>query len=608
MGDEQTSHVMDRRKKGCIIIIVLVVLCLAVIIFYILHSCKKPTQVLITSFKTELFGDNVYIVRPEDDPLKVQKVLDDLYKEQETNQFGRERFSIYFMPGQYDESIFVRVGYYMQVAGLGILPTDTQIPWLQCNARWLGDDNNHNATCNFWRSTENLTVENNVVWAVSQATSMRRMNLMASLYLHDDYGWASGGFLSDSAIAKLTDSGSQQQWLSRNSTWNAWVGQNWNMVFVGIGEGKAPKGTWPGTKYTTVEKTPVVREKPFLVYDSKKGYGVFVPDLRKDSAGISWENGAKGTFIDISKFYVAKAETDTAQTINEALEKGKNLILTPGVYELDQPIQVNDPNTIVLGIGLATLVSAKGNHCMDVADEDGIILAGILFDAGPIESETLLEVGTEGGDQSHKENPISLSDVYFRVGGALEVPAKTKNCVILHSNDIIGDNFWVWRADHGSQVAWDKNTAPNGIIVNGDNVTIYALMVEHFQEYQTIWNGNGGRTYFYQSEIPYDVPNQQTWKSNGGAVNGYASYKVSDDVTSHEAWGLGIYSFNRDARVELEHPMEIPDHKGVKIHNVCTVMITGNPGMSHIINDSGKAAVTAGSRQIIREYEDGVLK
>ena len=99
--------------------------------------------------------------------------------------------------------------------------------------------------------------------------------------MHDDFGWASGGFIADTVIEGLIDSGTQQQWLSRNSSWDTWLGQNWNMVFVGIDEGKAPTGTWPGTKYTTVEKTPIIKEKPYLVYKEYEGFGVYVPDLSK---------------------------------------------------------------------------------------------------------------------------------------------------------------------------------------------------------------------------------------------------------------------------------------------------------------------------------------
>ncbi len=243
---------------------------------------------------------------------------------------------------------------------------------------------------------------------------------------------------------------------------------------------------------------------------------------------------------------------------------------------------------------------------MKVADVDGVKLAGVLFDAGSIESPTLLEVGGEKSNISHEENGIVLSDLFFRVGGAATYPAKVDSCVIINSNDVVGDNFWVWRADHGEQVAWDKNTARNGIIVNGDNVTMYALMVEHFLEYQTIWNGNGGRTYFYQSEIPYDVPNQESWMSHDGTVNGYASYKVGEKVNTHEAWGLGIYSFHRDEVVDLHSAMEIPDKDGVRVNNICTVMLNGHPGISHVINESGDSVIRSGDRKVIVEYENGI--
>ncbi|HHT96848.1 MAG TPA: coagulation factor 5/8 type domain-containing protein [Clostridiales bacterium] len=553
------------------------------------------------------FGDNIYVFSPEDNPKKVQQIIDRAWIKQEKNQFGPDRYAFLFMPGEYDESIKVKVGYYTHVAGLGILPTDTKINELRCDARWLGGPDNHNATCNFWRGVENINISTQTLWAVSQATFMRRMNINGSLLLHDQHGWASGGFLSDSKIESYVDSGTQQQWLSRNCDWDAWTGQNWNMVFVGLEDGKAPKGTWPGTKFTTVDSTPLIKEKPFLIYDNNQ-YSVFVPELQKDAKGISWGDGAKGETISIDEFYITNPEIDSSDTINIALSEGKNILLTAGIYELDKALEVKNPNTIILGIGYPTLIATNGNECMVVSDEGGINIAGILFDAGAIESENLLIVGKEKSNKNHSENPILISDVFFRVGGAASYPAKVVNCILINSNNVIGDNFWVWRADHGEQVAWDKNTAKNGVIINGDDVTIYALMVEHFQEYQIIWNGNGGKMYFYQSEIPYDVPNQEAWMSHNGTVNGFASYKVGDEVTSHEAWGLGIYSFHRDAVVDLNTTMEVPDRDGVKVHNICSVMITGNPGISHVINNSGEAANNPGDRKIIVEYENGIKK
>lgn len=564
-------------------------------------------------FHNELFGENTYIFSPDDDSKDVNAVLEKLWQEQETNQFGTNRYAIYFLPGEYDDSIQVKVGFYMQIAGLGKNPTDTVIPSLQCDAKWLGDDeSNHNACCNFWRSVENIEIGSNTMWAVSQATSMRRVKVDGALYLHDNYGWSSGGFLADSWITRMTDSGSQQQWLSRNNQWIAWMGQNWNMVFVGEEKGCAPVGTWPATTYTTVEETPAIEEKPFLSYMDGT-FVVFVPNKREHSSGISWSEEQRGNEVPISDFYIAKPEVDTADTINEALEEQKNLIFTPGIYKLDKAIEVERKDTIILGMGLATLTPTNGNVCITTADVDGITIAGLLFDAGSIESENLLVVGDnvkkDSNDIKHKDNPICLSDLYFRVGGAnSEKSAKVNTCVTINSDSVIGDNFWVWRADHGDNVAWSKNTAKNGIVINGDNTIMYALMVEHFQEYQTIWNGNDGQLFMYQSELPYDVPSQKAWMSHDGSIEGYASIYVNDQVTDFECWGLGIYSYNRDTQVTLHSAMEIPDTENIKVHNICTVMLTGYPGITHIINNSGNAVTNAGEREIICEYANGIQK
>lgn len=534
---------MTGKRKKRMIYSVIAVLLLAVLGLTVGRMVSKNNERHMQKTKNyhnELFGENVYLFSPEDDPAEINAILEELYEQQEENQFGDERYAIYFMPGVYDESIEVNVGYYTQIAGLGVLPTDTRIESLQCLARWMGDDpNNHNACCNFWRGVENIELGSNTVWAVSQATFMRRVQIDGALYLHDDYGWCSGGFLADTNVELLTDSGSQQQWLSRNCNWKLWMGSNWNMVFAGIEEGKTPEGTWPLIPYTDVEKTDWIQEKPFLIYDKEEGYQVFVPQVRTDAVGTSWKNGAAGEKIPISEFYVAKPGTDTAETMNAALESGKNLLFTPGIYELDEPIVVDRPDTIVLGMGLASLRSVDGSTCLQTADVPGLIIAGLLFDAGTTESENLMVVGydadeTDSEDSSDRES-IMLSDLFFRVGGIPTAePTKTKCCVTVNSSNVIGDNFWVWRADHGDQVAWDKNTAPNGIIVNGDDVTIYALMVEHFGEYQTIWNGENGKICMYQSEIPYDVPEQSVWMSHNGEMEGYASIYVDEDVQQFE--------------------------------------------------------------------------
>jgi hypothetical protein len=480
----------------------------------------------------------------------------------------------------------VNVGYYTQVLGLGISPDQVVI---HGDVHAEADFNGGNATQTFWRSVENLAVEpasGTSRWAVSQASPFRRMHILGSLVL-DDNGWASGGFISDSMIDGNVNSGTQQQWFTRDSEWGSWSGANWNMVFAGVIHAPDDAG-WPHPPYTTVATVPVVREKPFLFLDAAGHYAVFVPALRHDSSGTTWHGHVPaGKVVPIADFYVARESVDSASSINTALAAGKHILFTPGIYRLDATLEVTRPDTILLGIGLATLEAEHGVVAMRLADVDGVKVAGLLFDAGETSSPTLLEVGPPGAKARHVNDPTSLHDVFFRVGGAALGRAEVS--LAIHSNDVIGDHFWIWRGDHSYGTGWDENVAANGLIVNGDFVTIYGLFVEHYQGYQTTWNGDGGRVYFYQSEIPYDVPGQGEWRSG---TNGYASYKIGDDVTSHEAFGLGIYCyFSANGSVKLGSAIELPaGAPGIHIRHAMTVSLGGHGEISHIVNATGEVA------------------
>jgi hypothetical protein len=330
---------------------------------------------------------------------------------------------------------------------------------------------------------------------------------------------------------------------------------------------------------------PVVREKPFLEVDGKGKWSVRVPELRKDSKGVTWHGGSTpGQSIPMEDFYVARPDADTAESINAQLAKGKNLLLTPGIYELDDAIRVTRPNTIVMGLGYATLKPTHGTAALTTADVDGIDIAGVLFDAGLEKSPVLLEVGPRGSKARHAADPICLHDVFFRVGGA--GAGSTQINLEINSSDTIVDHTWIWRADHGSGVGWDKNPSANGMVVNGDDVTAYGLFVEHHQQFQVLWNGNGGRTYFYQSEIPYDPPDQASYTSAKG-VDGWASYKVADGVTRHEAWGLGIYSVFRQPKVNLSRAIEAPDEPGVRFHHMISVALGDKGTIENVIDNAG---------------------
>ncbi len=532
------------------------------------------------------FGPNVRIFDPSMSQSSIQSQVNSIYSQQRLAQFGSGRFAIMFKPGTYNVNI--PVGFYTQVLGLGALPDQVNIT-NQVHSDPILPDNN--ATQNFWRAVENFSVTppgGGMQWAVSQAVPFRRMHVRNNnLVLHLNGGWTSGGWISDSVIDFDVNSGSQQQWISRNSQWGSWTGHVWNMVFVGI-PNNLPGGTWPDTPNTFINTTPISREKPFL-YLEGSNYAVYVPALRTNTSGITWGSGqTPGTSIPIDQFHVARAGVDTAATINAALAQGKNLLLTPGIYPLNDTIRVTRANTVVLGLGLATLRPDNGVIAMSVADVDGVKLAGLLFDAGAVSSPVLLQVGPPGSSAGHAANPTSLHDVFARVGGA--GPGKATVCLQINSSNVIVDHTWLWRADHGSGVGWDVNTAANGLVVNGANVTMYGLFVEHFQQYQVVWNGNGGRVYFYQSEIPYDPPNQNAWRSGAG-VDGWASYKVSNSVTSHEAWGLGVYSVFTFPDVYLSRSIEVPVNSSVRFHHMTTVNLTVNGGIDRVINDTGDATL-----------------
>lgn len=524
-------------------------------------------------------GPNVVVFDPSMPSSTIQSRLNSIFQQQETNQFGSQRYAVMFKPGTYSND--VNVGFYTQVLGLGLSPDTVTINGaVHAEADWFQG----NATQNFWRGAENLSVNptgGTDRWAVSQAAPYRRIHLRGNLAL-DDGGWSSGGYLADSKIDGQVRSGSQQQWLTRNSQLGSWTGSNWNMVFVGS-QG-VPATSFPNPPYTTVDRSPVTCEKPFLYVDGAGAYQVFVPSVRTNSTATSWASGSPaGASLPLDQFFVVKPGATAAQ-MNAALAAGKNLLVTPGVYHLNQTLKVTRPDTVVLGLGLATLIPDNGITAMTVADVDGVSVAGLLFDAGTTNSPTVMEVGPSGSSASHATDPTSLHDVYFRVGGAGVGKATTS--LVVNSRNVIGDHMWIWRADHGNGVGWTSNTADTGLVVNGDDVTMYGLFVEHFQKYQTIWNGNGGRTYFYQNEMPYDPPNQSAWMN--GSTQGYAAYKVAGSVTSHQAYGLGSYCyFNVNPSVTAEHSYEVPNTPGVQFHNMVTVSLGGTGTIRHVINDRG---------------------
>ena len=602
--------------------------------FYKIAAAGSNELSAAVSLEIDMFGENMHIFSPSDDREQIYNTINDIYKKQgavdgEGNattgqQFGSGRYTLAFKTGDYStmKADNYDMSYYMQIIGLGKVPTDVKIKNVHVPAVLP----NNNVTCNFWMDIENVQIPPETVygsndvwfqflWSVSQAAPARRLQVDRGSMLDWWYGWASGGFIADSVFKAEVGSYPQQQYYIRNCNLSKnFYGVNWNLVAQGVTgisaadtyklESGLGVSNWRSGKAATfIDNTDLIREKPFLFFDeNEKEYKVFAPALRSKSKGVSWasNNIGEGKIIDISEFYVARADRDTAVTMNKALKEGKHLLLSPGIYYAEEPIQVNNPNTIVLGLGLATIIPSDVNKeaAIKVADVSGVTIAGVILDA-QYRSDNMLVVGEKGCNADHSSNPTILQDIFVRIGGVHPGVASTHQAVVIHSNNVIGDDFWLWRADHGDGVGWNSNTAENGLVVNGDNVTMYGLMVEHFQEYDIIWRGEYGRTYFLQNEKCYDPQNQNDWKSHEGKALGFAAYKVCNSVKNHYAVGLGSYDVfinTNGASIFLDNAFEVPDANGVKIENACIVEIANGEGplvgFNHIINGSGPAIST----------------
>jgi hypothetical protein len=574
------------------------------------------------------FGPNVIVFNPGMPQSQIQATVDAVATEQVPNQFGTQRFALLFEPGTYGSAsapLIFQVGYYTAVAGLGASPRDVTINgaidvFNQCDAK-----GSCTALVNFWRSLSNLTINVTLpktpptyqpalpdkespgcansaeFWATSQAAPVRRVNVNGFFSLMgycSSPAFSSGGFIADSVFSNSTVlNGSQQQFIVRNTSLDGWTNAVWNQVFMGD-TGKVPAQSFGSVAqqaggpppYTTLATSPVTREAPFLTVDGAGNFSVFVPALQTNSAGPTWTSGATpGSSIPIEDFFIAQP-SDSAKTINAALASGHDLILSPGVYHLDRGLVVRRPDTVVLGLGFPTLVPDAGDIAMEVADVSGVKLSGMLFDAGAVNSPALLQVGSGhhgGRHASDPADPTMIQDVFFRVGGV--GPASVDTSLVINSSDVVVDDIWAWRADHGTAVGWTSNTSDTGVVVNGANVTMYGLFVEHFQKFNVVWNGENGRTVFFQNEMPYDPPNQAAWTHDG--ILGWAAYKVADSVERHEGWGLGAYCFfHADPTIHAAHAFESPVTPGVKFHDLLTVSLGGVGTIDHVINDTGAAA------------------
>jgi hypothetical protein len=541
------------------------------------------------------------------------------------SQFGSQRYAIFFEPGSYGSAaspLVFQVGYYTEVAGLGYMPQDTVVNGAidVFNNLCTAGTTNCNSDLNFWRSLSNLTLNVDLpssppayappaldakgascansaeMWSVSQASPIRRAIINGSVVFQDPCStdnYASGGFIADSEVSGDLVFYGNQQYMVRNSDIGGASGCPnglWNMVYSGVEGAPSPVFTGTCQQNTVLPTSSVTEEEPFIYTDPGGNFRVFVPAVQHDSAGPSWASGAEaGRSVSLATFFVASPSTPVP-AINAALALGLNLILTPGVYELDQPIVVSRPDTVVLGLGFATLVPQQGNAAMIVASNVGVKLSGLIIDAGPVDSPVLLSVGIpgHGADAAAAADPDTIQDVFFRIGGAETTPVAANVSLLDNADNSIIDDVWAWRADHGNDVGWTDNIGDTGVVVAGNDVTAYGLAVEHYQTYEVIWSGQGGTDVFFQNELPYDPPSQSAWMA-APTQDGYPAFLVTRDVQTFQGYGMGSYVVFIDTTATLydAEAFEAPDTPGVQFHDLFAVWIGGSGGDNSIINGVG---------------------
>jgi hypothetical protein len=582
-----------------------------------------PASTMCPGATVAAFGPDVCVFNDTMSQATIQADLDNISTQQVpvASQFDSQRYAVLFEPGTYGSAadpLVFQVGYYTEVAGLGLMPQDTVVNGAieVYNNLCTAGTSSCNSDDNFWRSLSNLTLNVDLpssppayappvvdaygagcansaeMWSVSQAAPIRRAIINGSVVFQDycatdDY--ASGGFIADSKVSGDLDFYGNQQYMVRNSAIggaNGCPNGLWNMVYSGVQGAPSPAFSGQCQQNTVLPASPVTEEEPFLYTDSSGGYHVFVPAVQHDSSGPSWSGGTEaGTSIPLSRFFVASPGTPTL-AINLALTLGENLILTPGVYHLDQPIVVIRPGTVVLAQGFATLVPQHGNAAMVVTPNNGVKVSGLIIDAGPVNSPVLLSVGVPG--PSSASNPDLIQDVFFRIGGAETTPVGATVSLLDNASNSIIDDVWAWRADHGADVGWTDNTASTGVVVTGADVTAYGLAVEHYQKYEVIWSGQGGTDVFFQNELPYDPPSQSAWMASP-TQDGYPAFFVSPGVKTFQGYGMGSYVVFIDTTATLydAEAFQAPDTPGVQFHNIFAVWIAGSGGDNSIINGVG---------------------
>lgn len=582
----------------------------------------------------------------------VQELFDSVAQKQLHNPYGNERYVFLLQPGEHgspDAGLHVQLGYYTSVIGTGQRPEDTV---------WHGTvsvPNDPNpcvgALNNFYRGIHNFTLdvgESENHFSTSQACPIRDMVVRSSsssdpaaatfalskfdpanepedICKRDDEGndlgeYSSGGFMANCQMRNV-EFGTQQQFFVRDSSLSRASGGAWNIFFARCtGDFQRSFG---GDNVTLLNNPdgPNPRSAPRLLAFAKANVGTsdsvtdsnrskdeeeaeqrirFAVDVSSGPESTTVMSGWSETKEPTSdlKSVVFVTPDNSANEINSWLgdrsQKIRALVFCPGVYYLDESLNVTVDNSVLMGLGYATLIAANGNSAI-VVEAEGVSLSGFIIEAGNLNSDVLLQVGgrhvsssssSSGGDRN---NPTVLYDIFTRTATR---EARATTMIEINQDHTIIDHCWNWRADHvageSGGLGSDQAVAMNGLVVNADYVTAYGLFSEHFLKYCVWWKGHHGTIYFQQTELPYDVVTTTSGEQ-------YDKPGLRIDGSNFQGFGIGVYTYFNNKKFPsdptpnptVSSAVQVATKAANQLSGVFTVFLNGGGQTLKVVNDTG---------------------
>ncbi|KAJ1452337.1 hypothetical protein M885DRAFT_527207 [Pelagophyceae sp. CCMP2097] len=489
-----------------------------------------------------------------------------------------ERSALLFKPGLYEDAD-VGVGCYTEVLGLGEQADDVA---------FVGERTLHalDSCDGHWRSAANLRVAGDLHWRAGDSASLRRVRVGG------DWVGASG-FAADVIVdGAATADARQSQWFARNSRFNATLGGRVQVCLVGCVGGEAhsiPQRM--GRAVLRVEAAPLVAAKPYLTLGADGLYTLQIPDVVANATD-AFLGPQKGRAVPLNDVFVAKPSDARDGTLHAKLAAGLHVILTPGVYELDDPLDLDHRGQTLLGLGFATVVAPPdGAPALRVsAKTPGVRVAGVIFEAhavAPRGRTTLVEWGDEGAtDAGDANDPGVLSDVSARLRHATSSLATV---VRIHASKGIGDNLRILRCDAlqgGAQATEATNVAHVGLEVLGADVTLYHVAVEHLLSDQVRWTGEGGSLFSASLTLPRDATQARY------ASHGFSGLVVAAPVRRHASIGVVVRAAFREAVFVLT-ALQTSVSQNVTVLAPTAVHEEGPGGILSVINGEGAASGAA---------------